>query len=101
LLERLDERVLLSAVMMQALTEVDARTLAITYEVDPSPPASVEVDFYRSPSNIFDAAQAVKIGSTTLTGAQLTPGAHAPTPVALPNNPDPNGPDPLSPDPLN
>jgi hypothetical protein len=89
---------LLSDFSMISVTQANGTTVSFDYQVQQANSSSLVVDFYRSATPTFSAAADVKIGSTTLSGSELTQGKHNNVTAAL-NVLLPSGAAPLSLDP--
>ena len=98
--ESLERLYLLSDVTMLSLTETTGTTLSFDYNVQVPNLTALQVNFYRLPTSVLSGAAAVKIGSTTLSGNELTEGTHDNVTAVL-NTPLASGAAPLSIDPAN
>ncbi len=98
MVEVMERLCLLSDVTMLSVTQISGNTLSFDYGVQVSGISSLEVDFYRSATPTFSAAADVKIGSTKLSGSELSTGTHDDV-TAILSAPLPSGAAALSPDP--
>jgi hypothetical protein len=94
----MEQLCLLSDFTMISVTQANGRTVSFDYQVQQANISSLEVDFYRSATPAFSASADVRIGSTTLSGSELTEGTHNDVTAVL-NAPLPSGAAPLSLDP--
>jgi hypothetical protein len=96
--ETMERLCLLSDFTMLSVTQTSGTTLSFDYQVQVPNISTLEVDFYRSATPVFDAPADVEIGSRTLSGSELTEGTHDDVTAVL-NAPLPSGAAPLTLDP--
>jgi hypothetical protein len=83
-LEQLEERALLSPVVMISATETDARTLSIQYSIPSTDSQPTVINFLRGATARFQLQTDVPIGSTTLSASDSSPGEHTTSVVLRP-----------------